>query len=69
MHEKSRAIKAFIAEFLAVLVDQFPVALQRPIFMRLSIWLLDDLDAITTHSPAEMLYNVKAIKDDFSVWK
>ena len=66
MHAKSRAIKSFIAEFPTILLDEFPVAFDRPVLVRFSIQLIHDLDAKTVHSPAEMLYNVKAVEDDFS---
>ena len=69
MHAKSWTIKAFIAEFTAILLEQFPVAFECPIFVRFFIQLIHDLDAQAVHSPTEMLYNVKAIEDDFSVWE
>ena len=65
MHAKSWAIKAFIAEFPAILLNEFPVAFERHIFVRFSIQLIHDLDTKTVHSSAEMLYNVKAVEDNF----
>ena len=62
MQPKSWPIKAFMAELLA----EFPVAFDCLIFMKFSIKLIHDLDAKTVHSPAKMLYNVKAVEDDFS---
>ena len=69
MHAKSWTIKTFLAEFTAILLNEFPVAFECLIFVRFSIKLIHDLDTKAVHSPAEMLYNVKAIKDDFSVWE
>ena len=69
MHAKSRTIKTFIANFLTILLNEFPVALDSPVFMRLSFKLIHDLNTHTTHSSAQMLYNVKSIKNNFSVWK
>ncbi|CKI48354.1 Uncharacterised protein [Streptococcus pneumoniae] len=57
----------FIAEFTAILLNEFPVALDSLVFMRFSIQLIHDLDTHTTHSTAKMLYNMKAIKNDFSI--
>ncbi|VNW21245.1 Uncharacterised protein [Streptococcus pneumoniae] len=57
----------FIAEFTAILLYELPVALDSLVFMRLSIQLIHDLDTHTTHSTAKMLYNMKAIKNDFSI--
>ena len=65
MHAKSWAIKTFIAEFPAVLLDQFPVAFKCLVFVRFSLKLLHDLDAKTVHSPAQVLDNVKTIQNDF----
>ena len=62
MQPKSWPIKAFMAELLA----EFPVTFQCLIFVRFFIQLIHDLDAKAAHSPAEMLYNVKAVEDDFS---
>ncbi|VJJ57971.1 Uncharacterised protein [Streptococcus pneumoniae] len=56
----------FIAEFTAILLNEFPVALDILVFMGFSMKLIHDLDTHTTHSTAKMLYNVKAIKNDFS---
>ncbi|CWA77145.1 Uncharacterised protein [Streptococcus pneumoniae] len=56
----------FIAEFTAILLNEFPVALDSLVFMGFSMKLIHDLDTHTTHSTAKMLYNVKAIKNDFS---
>ena len=69
MHAKSWAIKTFIAEFSTILLNEFPVAFDRPVLARFSILLIHDLNTNTTHSPAEMLYNVKTIQNDFSLWK
>ena len=66
MHAKSWAIKSFIAEFPTILLAEFPVAFDRLVLVRFSIQLIHDLDAKAVHSPAEMLYNVKAVEDDFS---
>ncbi|CKE52701.1 Uncharacterised protein [Streptococcus pneumoniae] len=49
-----------ITQFTAILLNEFPVALDSLVFMRLSIQLIHDLDTHTTHSTAKMLYNVKA---------
>ncbi|VIQ59286.1 Uncharacterised protein [Streptococcus pneumoniae] len=57
----------FIAEFTTILLYELPVALDSLVFMRLSIQLIHDLDMHTTHSTTKMLYNVKAIKNDFSI--
>ncbi|CKI11708.1 Uncharacterised protein [Streptococcus pneumoniae] len=57
----------FIAEFTTILLNEFPVALDSLVFMRFSIQLVHDLDTHTTHSTAKMLYNMKAIKNDFSI--
>ncbi|CWD30650.1 Uncharacterised protein [Streptococcus pneumoniae] len=56
----------FIAEFTAILLNEFPVALDSLVFMGFSMKLIHDLNTHTTHSTAKMLYNVKAIKNDFS---
>ena len=69
MYAKSWAIKTFIAEFLTILLNEFPIAFDRPVLARFSIPLIHDLNTNTSHSPAEMLYNVKTIEDDFSIWK
>ena len=69
MHAKSWAIKSFIAEFPTILLDEFPVAFDRPVLVRFSIQLIHDLDAKTVHSPAQVLDNVKTIQNDFSLWK
>jgi hypothetical protein len=61
VHAKSRTIKTFIAEFKAILLDEFPVALDSLVFMRLSIKLIRDLDTDTTYSTAEMLDNMETI--------
>ena len=37
--------------------------------MRFSIQLIHDLNTNTTHSPAQVLDNVKTIQNDFSAWK
>ncbi|VQP50807.1 Uncharacterised protein [Streptococcus pneumoniae] len=50
----------FIAEFTAILLNEFPVALDSLVFMGFSMKLIHDLDTHTTHSTAKMLYNVKA---------
>ena len=58
-----------MAEFTAILLNEFPVAFEYLIFVRFSIQLIHNLDAKTVHSPAEMLDNMKAIENDFSIWK
>ena len=63
MHAKSRAIKSFIAEFTTILLDELPVALDSLVFMGFSIELIHDLNTHTTHSSADMLYNVKTIEE------
>ncbi|VLG83789.1 Uncharacterised protein [Streptococcus pneumoniae] len=60
MHTKSRTIKTFITQFTAILLNEFPVALDSLVFMGFSMKLIHDLDTHTTHSTAKMLYNVKA---------
>lgn len=52
--------------FPTLLLDEFPVAFDCLIFVRSPIKLIHDLDAKAAHSTAEILYNVKAIEDDFS---
>ena len=52
----------FIAEFTTILLNEFPVAFDGLVFMGFSLKLIHDLDTDTTHSTAEMLYNVKTIK-------
>lgn len=69
MHTKSRAIKTFITEFTAVLLDEFLVTFDSLVFMRFSLKLTHDLDTHTTHNTAKMLDNMKTIQHDFSVWK
>ena len=61
MHTKSGAIKTFITQFTAILLDELPVALDGLVLMGFSIELIHDLDTNTAHSTAKMLYNVKAI--------
>ncbi|VRW13988.1 Uncharacterised protein [Streptococcus pneumoniae] len=60
MHTKSRTIKSLITQFTAILLNEFPVALDSLVFMGFSMKLIHDLDTHTTHSTAKMLYNVKA---------
>lgn len=48
------------------MLDEFPVALDGSIFMRFSVKVIHDLHTNTTHSTADMLYNVKTIEDNFS---
>ena len=55
MHTKSRAIKSLIAEFMTILLDELPVALDSPVFMRFSLKLIHDLNTHTIHGTAEML--------------
>ena len=62
---KSRAIKTLITEFTTILLNELPVALDSLVFMGFSLKLIHDLDTHTT----QMLYNVKAIQNDFSVWE
>ncbi|CEO64123.1 Uncharacterised protein [Streptococcus pneumoniae] len=57
---KSRTIKSLITQFTAILLNEFPVALDSLVFMGFSMKLIHDLDMHTTHSTAKMLYNVKA---------
>ncbi|VKK18894.1 Uncharacterised protein [Streptococcus pneumoniae] len=57
----------FIAEFTAILLYELPVVLDSLVFMGFSMKLIHDLDTHTTHSTAKMLYNMKAIKNDFSI--
>ncbi|VMV43771.1 Uncharacterised protein [Streptococcus pneumoniae] len=49
-----------IIQFTAILLNEFPVALDSLVFMGFSMKLIHDLDTHTTHSTAKMLYNVKA---------
>ncbi|VKN73389.1 IS1167, transposase [Streptococcus pneumoniae] len=49
-----------ITQFTAILLNEFPVALDSLVFMGFSMKLIHDLDTHTTHSTAKMLYNVKA---------
>ncbi|VML24028.1 Uncharacterised protein [Streptococcus pneumoniae] len=49
-----------ITQFTAILLNEFPVALDSLVFMGFSMKLIHDLDMHTTHSTAKMLYNVKA---------
>ncbi|CJT91285.1 Uncharacterised protein [Streptococcus pneumoniae] len=60
MHTKNRTIKSLITQFTAILLNEFPVALDSLVFMGFSMKLIHDLDTHTTHSTAKMLYNVKA---------
>ncbi|CNV97978.1 Uncharacterised protein [Streptococcus pneumoniae] len=60
MYTKSRTIKSLITQFTAILLNEFPVALDSLVFMGFSMKLIHDLDTHTTHSTAKMLYNVKA---------
>ena len=69
MHAKSWAIKTFIAEFPAILLNEFPVAFECLVFVRFSLKLLHNLNTNTTHSTVKMLDNVKVIEDDLSIWK
>ncbi|VMQ73108.1 Uncharacterised protein [Streptococcus pneumoniae] len=57
----------FIAEFTTILLYELPVALDSLVFMGFSIQLVHNLNTHTTHSTAKMLYNMKAIKNDFSI--
>ena len=58
-----------MAEFTAILLNEFPVAFECLIFVRFSIQLIHDLDAYAIHCSTEMLDNMKAIENDFSIWK
>ena len=58
-----------MAEFTAILLNEFPVAFECLIFVRFFIQLIHDLDVKAVHSTAEMLHNVKTIQNDFSVWE
>ncbi|VJD79323.1 Uncharacterised protein [Streptococcus pneumoniae] len=49
-----------ITQFTAILLNEFPVALDSLVFMGFSMKLIHDLNTHTTHSTAKMLYNVKA---------
>ncbi|VMB17734.1 Uncharacterised protein [Streptococcus pneumoniae] len=49
-----------ITQFTAILLNEFPVALDSLVFMGFSMKLIHDLDTHTTHSTAKMLYNMKA---------
>ena len=69
MHTKSRAIKSFITQFTTILLNELPVALDSFVFMGFSLKLIHDLNTDTTHSTAEMLDNVKAVENDFSIRK
>ncbi|VRQ04179.1 Uncharacterised protein [Streptococcus pneumoniae] len=51
----------FIAEFTAILLNEFPVALDSLVFMGFSMKLIHDLDTHTTHSTAKMLDNMETI--------
>ncbi|VJU26413.1 Uncharacterised protein [Streptococcus pneumoniae] len=57
----------FIAQFTTILLDEFPVTLDSLVFMRFSFKLIHNLNTKTPHGTAKMLYNVKAIKNDFSI--
>ncbi|VIX50316.1 Uncharacterised protein [Streptococcus pneumoniae] len=57
----------FITQFTTILLYELPVALDSLVFMRLSMKLIHDLNTHMTHGTAKMLYNVKAIKNDFSI--
>ncbi len=57
----------FIDEFTTILLYELPVALDSLVLMGFSMKLIHDLDTHTTHSTAKMLYNMKAIKNDFSI--
>ncbi|VTC90552.1 Uncharacterised protein [Streptococcus pneumoniae] len=57
----------FIAEFTTILLYELPVSLDSLVFMGFSMKLIHDLNTHTTHSTAKMLYNMKAIKNDFSI--
>ena len=63
MHAKSRAIKSFIAELSITLLNEFPVTFECLMLVRFSIQLIHDLNTHTTHSSADMLYNVKTIEE------
>ena len=59
MHAKSRAIKSFIAELTIILLNEFLVTFECLMLVRFSIQLIHDLNTHTTHSSADMLYNVE----------
>ena len=67
--EKLGDKNVYHTKFTAILLNEFPVTFQCFIFVRFSIKLIHDLDAKTIHSSSEMLYNVKTIQDNFSVWE
>ena len=69
MQTKSRAIKSLITKFTAILLDDLSVALDSLVFMRLSMKLIHDLNTDMTHRLTEMLYNVKTVQHDFSIWE
>ena len=62
-------MKSFITEFTAILLDEFPVTFQCFIFVRSPIKLIHNFDAYAIHCSTEMLDNMKAIENDFSIWK
>ena len=52
---KSRAIKTFLTEFPAILLDEFPVGLYSLVLMGFSIKFIHDLNTYTTHSTVQVL--------------
>ena len=66
---KSRAIKSLITQFTTILLYKLPVTFDSFVFMGFSLELVHDLNTDTTHSTAEMLDNMKAVENDFSVRK
>lgn len=67
MQPKSRAIESLIAEFTAILLNELPITLDGLVFMGFSLKLIHDLDTYTTHSTAEMLYNMEAVEYYFCI--
>lgn len=61
-------MKSFIASFPAILLKKFQASFHWPIIARFSDRLIHNLAAKIIHGPAEMLYNVKADKDNLAFW-
>ena len=62
-------IKSFTAQRIVILLNEFPVTFQCFIFVRSPIKLIHNFDAYAIHCSTEMLDNMKAIENDFSIWK
>ena len=66
IHTKCRSVKALVAEFMAVLLNQLPVAFKHLVFMAFTVKGIHDLGSDTVDGMPQVLNNVESIKHDFN---